>query len=112
MTINDVAARVSRLEGRISEISNPSSGTALSYPTDNPVTPLSHEDLAAESSVEEHSSAEDHLVENGDSSHYVNEVLFSRILDEVKTISLSLLFMLTSHSAGTRSSVGYGKPKG
>ena len=79
LTINQIDARVARLERIIASRDRP-----------GPVPDLDKTAMdIGEGTDEEESDRGELLVEDGDSTHYVNDFLFSRIIDEVKMAALS-----------------------
>jgi hypothetical protein len=81
-TIAELATRVARLERTIVEISNGSPRDSNGE-TDSAHTPPLESLTANEMQTGEDRPAEELLVQDGYSSRYVNEILLSRILDEV-----------------------------
>ncbi|KAH8649807.1 hypothetical protein BX600DRAFT_403681 [Xylariales sp. PMI_506] len=99
-TISDVAARLGQLERTIIALStndftqhdpDPPSATST---TSAPAASAASQDAEADSV-----SVEGYLVKEGESSHYVNEVLFSRVLEEEKGIRSLLTASMMSNQA-------------
>lgn len=116
-TITDVAARLSQLEGVIRTApSNPDSNQHASQPREASAEISSHGEIAmsqdGDTGTNRNASAEDLLVEDGGSSCYVNEVLLSRILDEVSIPEPFPHWTLRKNSIGERTAVGNGNPQG
>lgn len=83
MTIGEISARLVRLERTVTAMTR--GETILdtgNEATSDIIAPRS--ELAMGQSPAAESSPEELLVQNGDSSRYINEVILSRILDEVR----------------------------
>jgi hypothetical protein len=105
-TITDVASRVTKLERVIVAMSNHHGIATEAAPTTEGQAFHAHDGAGVsrfgEVTIANHpetrgkreSSTEELLVQDGESSCYVNEVLLSRVLDEVKIIQLFYIFGL------------------
>jgi hypothetical protein len=82
-TIGEISARLARLERTITAITKGTATPNLGHKSASDIiAPCSEVDMGKIPTVE--SSPEELLVQDGESSRYINEIILSRILDEVR----------------------------
>jgi hypothetical protein len=104
-TIGEISARLARLERTITAITKGSPGSNVQAVSDV-ADPHSEGSRGYPTTV---GSPAELLVRDGDTSRYINEVILSRILDEVRLISTNSWKKKTAHCMdrlGTRASSG------
>lgn len=98
-TINDVASRISQMEKTIEafkagkDVSPQPTAPASSVTSGNSVPTPASTATDAETRERVRGPREGLLLNKGTSSHYVNEVLFSRVIEQVKTFQLGSLYI-------------------
>lgn len=82
-TINEISARLARLERTITSLTKGAATLDIGQMS-TPDKLASHSEVDFNQSPAAGSSPEELLVQDGDSSRYINEVILSRILDKVR----------------------------
>lgn len=113
-TIADVAERLGRLERTLVAISSSSSDSPLHNAAHSPLNhgqphlPAETDGTGgdAEDLNEDASVAEEFLLHNGETSRYINEILISRVLEEVSPSLPKYRLRVTNIQIGKRVTVG------